>query len=263
MKPHLIVEDELHGLADGRLAAPRRNEVEAWLAAHPQEAEQVHAWRAQNSLLHMAYDRVLEAPLPARLLDATRRPGRFIGHFSTRRFAAAVVWLALGGIIGFFLHGEFPRLAATPQAMLPYQAALAHAVYSPEIRHPVEVGADQEAHLVAWLSKRLGAALKPPHLEAAGYALLGGRLLPGEGDSGSGAVAQFMYQDTHGARLTLYVRNDAGAASTRETAFRFAREGRIGVFYWLDGRFGYALSGEVEKTELLRIATIVYGQLNP
>lgn len=261
MKPQPIVEDELHGLADGRIKAPRRGEVEAWLSSRPQEAEQVQAWRAQNTLLHLAYDRVLEEPLPTRLLDATRRPGR--SHFSSQRLAAAVAWLALGGILGFFLRGEFPKLAATPQAMLPYQAALAHAVYSPEVRHPVEVGAEQEAHLVAWLSKRLGATLKTPHLEEAGYALLGGRLLPGEGGSGSGAVAQFMYQDARGARLTLYVRNDAGAANTRETAFRFAREGKIGVFYWLDGRFGYALSAEIEKSELLRIANIVYRQLNP
>ena len=257
MKPHPISDDELHGLADGRLTAARRGEVEAWLADHPQEAGQVHAWRAQNALLHLAYDRVLAAPLPARLLDATRRPGRF----SSRRFAAAVAWLALGGIIGFVLRGELPRIDG--KATLPYEAALAHAVFSPEVRHPVEVGAEQEAHLVAWLSKRLGATLKTPHLEDAGYALLGGRLLPGEGGSGNGAVAQFMYQDGRGSRLTLYVRNDAGAANTRETAFRFAREGRISVFYWLDGRFGYALSGEVEKSELLRIATIVYRQLNP
>lgn len=37
----------------------------------------------------------------------------------------------------------------------------------------------------------------------------------------------------------------------------------VGVFYWLDGRFGYALSGEMDKPELLRVATAVYEQLNP
>jgi anti-sigma factor RsiW len=57
------------------------------------------------------------------------------------------------------------------------------------------------------------------------------------------------------------VRTDA--QDSRETAFRFAQEGKIGVFYWLDGKFGYALSGEVEKGELLRVATAVYKQLNP
>jgi anti-sigma factor RsiW len=134
---------------------------------------------------------------------------------------------------------------------------VAHIVYSPEVRHPVEVGADQEAHLVAWLSKRLGAQLNVPHLGSLGYTLVGGRLLPGE----RGPVAQFMYQDGKGTRLTLYVR--ANADENRETAFRFAQERGIGVFYWLDHQLGYALSGDVEKSELLRVATAVYKQLNP
>jgi anti-sigma factor RsiW len=134
---------------------------------------------------------------------------------------------------------------------------MAHAVYSPEVRHPVEVGADQEEHLVRWLSKRLGASLKIPHLAPQGYALVGGRLLPDE----RGPAAQFMYQDAKGQRLTLYVRvsNDVRAP----TAFRFAQENGVGVFYWLDGRLGYALSGETDRNELLRVADAVYQQLNP
>jgi len=134
---------------------------------------------------------------------------------------------------------------------------VAHAVYSPEVRHPVEVGADQEAHLVRWLSKRLGTSLKIPHLAAQGYALVGGRLLPGE----RGPAAQFMYQDIKGQRLTLYVRMSREARAP--TAFRFTQENGVGVFYWLDGRLGYALSGETDRGELLRVADAVYRQLNP
>ena len=113
-----------------------------------------------------------------------------------------------------------------------HRAAVAHAVYSPEVRHPVEVGADQEAHLVAWLSKRLGTQLRAPKLEAVGYSLVGGRLLPGE----TGPVAHFMYQCNQGTRVTLYVRTDLGG--NRETAFRYAREGSVGVFYWVDSKVG-------------------------
>lgn len=65
----------------------------------------------------------------------------------------------------------------------------------------MEVAADQEAHLVAWLSKRLGTPLKVPRLDTLGFGLVGGRLLPGD----QGPVAQFMYQDGQGQRLTLYV----------------------------------------------------------
>ena len=86
---------------------------------------------------------------------------------------------------------------------------------------------------------------------------MGGRLLPGS----QGPVAQFMYQDGSGQRLTLYVRN--GAADSRETAFRYTQERGVSVFYWVDGRFGYALSGEMQKADLLRVANAVYQQLNP
>lgn len=262
--PAPIGENDLHAQADGRLAGPRRVEVENWLAGHPQEAGQVVAWRAQNALLHRAYDNILDAPVPARLLDASRKAPQAANHWSWQ-MAAAVAWLALGGVVGYWLRGD-AGLSSEAQALasLPRQAAIAHAVYSPEVRHPVEVGAEQEAHLSAWLSKRLGAPLKPPHLENAGYALVGGRLLPGESATGGGAVAQFMYQAANGQRLTLYVRNDASGSA--ETAFRTAQEGGIRVFYWLDGRFGYALSGEsaaITSAELLRIATLVYRQLNP
>ncbi len=246
-----INEEDLHAYADGRLQAGRRAEVEAWLSEHPEMRQAVAEWRLQGERLHRAFDPVLDEAVPARLAEAAR-PSRRL----PLRLAAAVAWLAIGGVVGYAVRGHAPP-APQSSASLPRQAALAHAVFSPEVRHPVEVGAAEETHLVAWLSKRLGAELKPPRLAAQGFELVGGRLLPGE----AGPVAQFMYQDARGQRLTLYVRKDA--QQNGETAFRYARENGIGVFYWLGGRFGYALSGEMEKPDLLRIATAVYQQLNP
>jgi anti-sigma factor RsiW len=86
---------------------------------------------------------------------------------------------------------------------------------------------------------------------------VGGRLLPGE----LGPVAHFMYQDARGQRLTLYVSSRKG--DPRDTAFRFSQEGRVAVFYWIDGKLGYALSSELDKATLLKVATSVYQQLNP
>ena len=138
------------------------------------------------------------------------------------------------------------------------RAAVAHATYSPEVRHPVEVGADQEAHLVAWLSKRLGAPVRAPQLEGVGYSLVGGRLLPGD----SGPVAQFMYQCQRGTRVTLYVRTEA--VNNTQTAFRYAKEGNVRVFYWVDRKLGYALSSaDISKDDLLKVSNAVYQQLNP
>jgi anti-sigma factor RsiW len=137
------------------------------------------------------------------------------------------------------------------------QAVLAHAVYAPEVRHPVEVEAAQQDHLVQWLSKRLGRALKVPNLQAQGYELVGGRLLPGE----QGARAQFMYQAAAGDRITLYVGAVQGTAPAGETAFRFTQEGPAASFYWVDQGFGYALAGKLPRQRLLVLAESVYRQL--
>ena len=75
-------------------------------------------------------------------------------------------------------------------------ALAAHRTFAVEVRHPVEVDAAQEAHLVQWLSKRLGRPLVVPDLSATGYRLMGGRLLP----AGSGAAAQLMYENGAGDR---------------------------------------------------------------
>ena len=146
--------------------------------------------------------------------------------------------------------------ATLPVSAFAHQAAIAHVVYSPEVRHPVEVGADQEAHLVTWLSKRLGTSIHPPRLAKLGYDLVGGRLLPGQ----SGPVAQFMYHDASGQRLTLYVSTEQ--SQNRDTGFRFSEQGPVNVFYWIDGKFGYALSGSLDRTALSRVADVVYAQLD-
>lgn len=247
-----VTEADLHAYVDGVLPEARRAEVETYLAARPQEAERVQAYRQQNEELHRLFDPVLDESAPERLqVPLTARRG-----FFPLRYAAVVVWMTLGGVIGWQLGG-MQRSTTANSAAFARRAAIAHVVYSPEVRHPVEVGADQETHLVNWLSKRLGAQLKVPHLGDLGYTLVGGRLLPGD----NGPVAQFMYQDAKGQRLTLYVRTNA--EEKRETAFRFAKENNVAVFYWLDGRLGYALSAEIAKDELLRVATAVYRQLNP
>jgi anti-sigma factor RsiW len=215
--------------------------------------------KALAQVLHQLYDPVLEEPVPERLRARVARSGRW------RAAAIAAGWIALGiatGVVaGWQLHAT--RAIAPPQAEVPgfvKRAAVAHAVYSPEVRHPVEVGADQEQHLVAWLSKRLGTPLRAPKLDnvGMGYALVGGRLLPGE----NGPVAHFMYQCKEGMRLTIYVRTNA--IGNPETAFRYSAEGNVKVFYWIDRRLGYAISSaDISREDLLVVADAVYQQLNP
>jgi anti-sigma factor RsiW len=255
MSDRPITETDLQAYADGRLAPERRLAVDAWLAARPEEAERIADYRKLAEALRTAYDPVVAEALPSRF---TRTRVRW------RRYALVAGWTALGfligGIAGWELREAYqiPAPSADFGAVMARRAAIAHATYSPEVRHPVEVGADQEAHLVAWLSKRLGAPLRAPKLEEIGYGLVGGRLLPGD----NGPVAHFMYQTQKGTRITLYVRTEV--TGNRETAFRYAEEGRVRVFYWVDRKLGYALSSaDVGKDDLFKVANAVYQQLNP
>jgi anti-sigma factor RsiW len=254
---NLVSEADIQAWADGRLAGGRRAEVDAWLATHPEEAQRATDYRSLNEQLRAGYDPVLDEPVPERVLGAVSRRPRW------RAAAAIAGWLALGAALGGVTGWELREQRAAPPVqveipLLAHRAALAHATYAPEVRHPVEVGADQEKHLVAWLSKRLGGDVRAPNLEGEGMTLVGGRLLPRD----PGPVAQFMYQSAPGRRVTLYVRTEG--LDQRETAFHFARDGNVRVFYWIDRKFGYALSSaDLDREELLRLANIVYRQLNP
>jgi anti-sigma factor RsiW len=243
-----VTEADLQTYVDGGLSESAKAEMEAWLRAHPEDAERVRAYAEQNALLRSLYNVVLEEPVPPALLAVRPR--------TWRRYAAAAVIFSLGIGSGWLIRGEFIVPQMVPVS-LARQAATAHIVYAPEVRHPVEVSANEESHLVGWLSKRLGTTLKAPKLAPLGYELVGGRLLSGP----QGPVAHFMYQDGRGQRLTLYVSRQKG--EPRDTAFRFSQEDRVSVFYWVDGNFGYALSGEIKKDQLLQVAEVVYKQLNP
>ena len=249
-------ESELQAYADGQLAPAERATIEAWLAAHPEEAERIESYRRIGEELRGQFDAVLEEAVPGRLRRAFGARRRW------RPAALAASWMVLGAALGVVAGYELHAIhSPAPQALdagtlMARRAALAHATYSPEVRHPVEVGADQEQHLVAWLSKRLNTKVRAPKLDEAGFALVGGRLLPGE----NGPVAQFMYQTGSGRRATLYVRTEA--RNNRETAFRFAKENNVSVFYWIDRECGYALaSADLSEDELKRIAILIYKQL--
>ena len=253
----LVSDHDLQAYADGNLPEERRAAVAAWLAAHPEDAERIENYRRIGEELRSAYHGVLHEPVPERL-QRVIRAGR------GRRVAMVALWLVAGAALGSLATWQLRPAPPTPvpnadaAALMAHRAVVAHATYSPEVRHPVEVGADQEAHLVAWLSKRLGTQLRAPKLDSVGYSLVGGRLLPGE----NGPVAHFMYQCNRGTRVTLYVRSDMG--SNRSTAFRYAREGNVGVFYWVDSRLGYAVSSaDISKEDLLNVANAAYQQLNP
>lgn len=256
--PDSIARDELHAYVDGRLGPEAQARAEARLAQHPDDAAAVHAYRLQNRELRAAFAPVIEEPLPPELRAAVMTGAEARPKAAPRlrlgwAAAASVVLLLAGGAGGWLLHGWRGEAGVTGGAFAE-QALGAHRVFVSEVRHPVEVGAEQEAHLVAWLSKRLGTKLRAPDVRAAGFELVGGRLLA----EGARPVAQLMYEDARGRRLTIYLRAIEGA---EQTAFRFVEENGVAAFYWIDEDYAYALVAPLERERLLDIAHQVHQDL--
>jgi anti-sigma factor RsiW len=245
--PSRVDLNTLSAYVDGELPESERAAVRALLEREPEARSRVTSWQAQRAALQALCGSTQQDETPFIVLRTRASWGR--------RMAIAACWLVAGAGIGLALGTLGPRFvqgSAEPAAFA-RRADIAFAVYAPEERHPVEVAANQEAHLIAWLSKRLNRPVSIPSLQEYGYSLVGGRLLPGE----AGPAAQFMYENETGARITLYVTNIA----TDETAFRLLRDGSQRTFYWVSDRMGYAVSGSISETKLRAIAIDVCGAL--
>jgi anti-sigma factor RsiW len=241
---------DLHAYVDGQLAPEARQRVEARLAADPQAQRQAEDYAAIRDGLRALYGPVLNEPVPVRLARPPH-PRRWLMPLAA--MAASLALLVVGGLVGVQVERSYLSPLAGSES-LAREAAMAYAVYTPEVRHPVEVPGDQEQHLVSWLTKRLGTPVRAPRLDALGFELLGGRLLA----SNDGPGALLMYEDTHGRRVILYA--CLNEDKEQNTALRFSREEGVSVFYWLEGPLSYAVAGDLDRPGLLTLAEAVYQQ---
>jgi len=232
--------------------------VSLWLRTHADDARRVAAWQAQRAQLRALHRDVLDEPVPIALVRALRDRRRF----GWPQIAAAAALFGIGCFGGWLAHSLVADLPIAARAVPGFvrEARVAYLVYTPEKRHAVEVGNDQTKHLIDWLSRRLGAPLTAPDLSAQGYGLMGGRLLPGEQGQ---SRAQFMYEQGSGERVTLHVSVFGPESAPAATSFRFTSEGTTSSFYWVDGRYGYALTGALPRPSLERLANAAYTQLLP
>lgn len=268
-----ISPDELqamHRLVDGRLPAEQAAALCETLS--PAALDMLAEWQRQHDQMRQLHAAQQHEPMPAALraaaehLQARQRRYRDWGR---RGSMAAALLLAFG--LGWGTHDQWHGNSVAPLGMpsdslassapraFAQQAAIAYAVFQPEKRHPVEVPAAEQDHLVRWLSNRLGRSLTVPVLDAQGFELVGGRLLPGA----TPPRGQFMYEAPSGQRITLYLGAVSQDERATETAFEFHDEAGVASFYWIDQGFGYALSGNLPRARLLALATAVHAQLQP
>jgi anti-sigma factor RsiW len=269
-----IDENLLHAWLDDELPADQRAQVEAWLRDHPDDAARVRLWAADAQALRARLEPVLAEPVPQRLAQVVWNRAPVTLASGWQRWAAAALVFVLGGGVGAALMWRLQppvvqRAAAPVVDGWVQRAVVAHSVYVPEVRHAVEVKA-QEEHLSRWLTRRLTVPVKLFDLRAQGFELVGGRLLP----DAAGPSAQLMYQaiaepgasavaGAKPVRVTVYLRKpDADTPA----AFRYEQQGNLGMFYWVEGKSehggpcGYALVGELPRERLLAMAESIYRQ---
>ncbi|MEA2741618.1 MAG: hypothetical protein QOH05_4925 [Acetobacteraceae bacterium] len=251
--PIPVGDDDLQAYVDRRLPPERLAVVERYLDEHPDLAARLRQYAEQDASLAAALRAKLEEPIPARLrianIEAQRRHRL---NLPLARVAAVALIAALAGAGGWAArvwteHGD--RLhAATERAFAAYDT------FSVEVRHPVEVRAEEGAHLVQWLSNRLHRPLVPPNLTPLGLRLMGGRVLP----TANVPAAQLMYDDDLGTRLTVYVQ----PMGIDGEEFRYTKQGDVGTIYWAERRLALAVTGRTSNERLLAVARSVHDQMD-
>jgi len=259
-----ITEFEFQAYVDGELDAARHDEVTLYLKQHPEKATEIDDYQRYNLEMRQLFEPILKQEMPDSMsLQTPQKPA----FFSYAQAASLLLAVTIGGVVGWVSHDNLqPPLHSiasnsieaiqTVNNTLVSDAFAYHAVYTPEVKHPVEVGAKDQKHLLKWLSKRLNTTVKAPDLTSQGYELLGGRLL----ESGNSPAAQFMYENKQGKRLTLLTRHKKNSES--DTSFRYATQGDMNGFYWIDGEQSFVILSGTSKQAISTVAHTVYQTYN-
>jgi anti-sigma factor RsiW len=240
-----ITEEDLHAYIDGWLDHARMSAVRGYLADHPEIAETLAAYSADRGKLRDALQPLAEAPIPPtldvrRLLEARR------GRCDAWRLPVAASLALAAGLAG----GWAMRGMAVPQngvAALARDAAESYCVYANDVRHPVEIAAADKLKLLEWISDRLQRRVVPPNLTAAGFRLLGGRLVT----TPHGPAAMFLYEGAKRVRLAVMVRP---MANDKTTGMSEHGDHGVGGVAWANKGLGYSLVGSASARELHPIA---------
>lgn len=223
--------DRLHAYVDGQLPEAERATMEAWLAAHPDEAAKVRAWKRDAEQLRSAWGHAAALPDEPRL-DPARIRQRLRAQRRARLAQAAVLVLALGmgGLGGWQLRGT----QATAGDNLPMaDAVTAYRMFASQPM-PMDFEGDRLGGLQDWLSRHFDEAGRIPDLGAQGYALRGARVL----STPEGAAAMLVYGDGQGGSLGVYLR--PRTQRMREGA---RNEGGLMAQYWAQGDTAIAVVG--------------------
>lgn len=238
-----IDENDLHAFLDGQLDDRQTRTVIAWLEANPAAQERLRAFAEHKLLVGAAIGDVSWTGTPA--IAAKQTPAsvrrRAITAWLMRVAAAAVLFLAGWTSNDVLRDGQIGDMPAYAR-----DAVISHELFAEDRLRPVELPGNRRDEIVRWLSRKLGEPVQIPEMHPIGLNLVGARLQTAEGP-----VAQLVYEDAKGHRLTLSIAPDETDAPPDLSLSEI--DGYV-VGYWRGQRFAYALVGRSTPVQMAEIA---------
>jgi anti-sigma factor RsiW len=250
-----VTEDNLQSYVDNRLDSKRHGEVADFLLTNDEAARRVAAYRDHAATLRSALDPVIREPVPSRLnLAAMAQARRPRPRFPTARMAAAaIIFLAIGASGGWLMR-SYSLPAAEGVAALAQEASATYSVFAPDQAHPVEVRADGTDALRQLATAALGTTTVIPELTAAGYRLMGGRVVP----TAHGPALMLMYDDDKGSRVVMLTRH---MLVDQDKPMISSERGAVAGWSWTKKGMGYSVVGSLPSDKLHPIADAMRVQI--
>lgn len=243
----------LHAFADGELEGEDKKAVEKLLLEDEDARKVLSAINYQKSELHKAYGGTLAEPIPASLLAAAHgRPSMRVLPYLVA--ACAVGLVLIGGSVGWFVGQNNLNSGQILATSLAQRALIAHANYSAEPRHAVEVAASDKDHLQAWLSKRVGSDFKIPDLQSDGYILLGGRLLA----ESNAPAGQLMYENADKQRMTIFF---SANTDGKLADLKLEQKDKFVTCFWRDAKLAMAVTADISNDQMKILGSSVFAQV--
>lgn len=255
----------LSAYLDGELPDAEARQLEAALEGDAELQAQLEALIAADDLAVQAFDAMLDEPVPlalAAVIEAAPvpqelprpEPANDPAPPARSRFAlvaSLVGAVFLGTAGGFFVARETAPVAVAGGWLA--DIADYHAVYANQVRHLVEVPADEADHIETWLTATLGAGVTIPDLADEGLTFEGGRLLVAAGRP----VAQLIYTDAEGAVVALcQIQSGTPQSEPRETVIN-----GFDMVSWGGDDANFVIVADEGRPDLQAIVTAAAGQV--
>ena len=248
----------LNAYLDGQLDPDRAAEVEALLDEDPEKRDAFEEMARHKELIAEAAEALDDTPANLRTVRLTQDltaalekqaapPPRFMRPGWVVQIAAAAALLSFGWLSHDYvsLRGE----VGVPSYVS--DAVGAHRVFAESGPYPVEFNAPSADLAANWFAANTGHTLGVPILQSLGLDLVGARLLGSE----AGPLAQFLYEDQEGGRVSLVVADHPEHLPLQSVEVVDYPDRKVA--YWRNKDLDYAVVSQSHSVDLGEIAMLM------